>query len=180
MQPAETASQHSICISKPPFKFLRHLRARADARVRRRVCPSSHLHTPAFFFCLFCFFFPALSELARLLAEVASVPPQLHLIPDKSAHCFLGNNNFQKAKKRRKLDSSALKHSEKTPIPLGAAVGAQALIPSVILSLCLEGAVSQRRASLSVWTERTSRADVTIMADIDSSGWGPSPPRCST
>lgn len=114
-----------------------------------------------------------------MFAEVASVPPQLHLIPDKSAHCFLGNNK-EKKKKKEEARFFGLKHSKKNPIPLRAAVGAQALIPSVILSLCLEGAVSQRRASLSVWTERTSRADVTIMADIDSSGWGPSPPRRST
>lgn len=52
-------------------------------------------------------------------------------------------------------------------------MGAQALMPSVILSLCFEGAVTQRQASLSVWTELTSRADVTIAADIDSFGRGP-------
>lgn len=49
----------------------------------------------------------------------------------------------------------------------------QALIPSVILSPCFEGAVTQRQALLSVWTQYTSTADVTIAADIDSSGLGP-------
>lgn len=49
----------------------------------------------------------------------------------------------------------------------------QALIPSVILSLCFGGAVTQRQAFLSVCTQYTSTADVTIAADIDSSGPGP-------
>lgn len=57
-------------------------------------------------------------------------------------------------------------------IQLCVSVGIQALIPSVILSLCFEGAVTQRQALLSVWTEYTSTADVTITADIDSSGLG--------
>ena len=52
-------------------------------------------------------------------------------------------------------------------------MGTRAPIPSVILSLCFEGAVTQRRALLSVWTQYTSTADVTIAADIDSSGPGP-------
>lgn len=173
MQPAETTSQHSICISKPRSNSSAIcVRGPMRACIRARVSelsPRRHAlaHAGVRFERVFFFL--------RSQRRVASVPPQLHLIPDKPAHCFLGNNN----KKRKKLDSSAL-HIPKNPIPLSAAVGAQALIPSVMLSLCLEGAVSQRRASLSVWTVRTSRADVTIMADIDSSGWGPSPPRCST
>ena len=58
-------------------------------------------------------------------------------------------------------------------IRLCVSVGTRALIPSVILSLCFEGAVTQRQALLSVWTQYTSTADVTIAADIDSSGVGP-------
>lgn len=50
------------------------------------------------------------------------------------------------------------------------AVGMQALILSVILSLCVEGSVSQGRARLSVWTDHTSAADATVAAGIGSSG----------
>lgn len=49
----------------------------------------------------------------------------------------------------------------------------RALIPSVILSLRFEGAVTQRQALLPVWTQYTSTADVTITADIDSSSLRP-------
>ncbi len=52
-------------------------------------------------------------------------------------------------------------------------MGTRALIPSVILSHCFEGAVTQRQALLCAWTQYTSTADVTITADIDSSGQGP-------
>lgn len=81
-------------------------------------------------------------ECVFFLRSQRRVPPQLHLIPDKPHNVFL-----EIIKKRKKLACSAL-NIPKNPIPLRAAVGAQALIPSVILSLCLEGAVSQKRASL--------------------------------
>lgn len=58
-------------------------------------------------------------------------------------------------------------------IQLRVSVGTRALIPSVILPPCFEGAVTQRQALLSVWTQYTSAADVTIAADIDSSGLRP-------
>lgn len=97
--------------------------------------------------------------------QVAPGSPQLHFIPDKLTHCFLEII-------KKKLNYSALNISENL-IQLRAAVGVQALMPSVILSLCFEGAATQRQASLSVWTEHTSRADVTIAADTDSFGRGP-------
>lgn len=43
-----------------------------------------------------------------------------------------------------------------------------------MLSVCFEGAVTQRQALLSVWTRCTSTHDVTIAADVNSSG----PARC--
>lgn len=78
---------------------------------------------------------------------------------------FLRNN-------KKKLNYSPINISENL-IQLRVSVGMQALIPSVILSLCFGGAVTQRQALLSVSTQYTSTADVTIAADIDSSGPGP-------
>lgn len=54
-------------------------------------------------------FFRALG--ACLLAEVASVPPQLHLISDKPVHCFLGNN--LKKEEEEEARFLGLKHSKK-------------------------------------------------------------------
>lgn len=101
-------------------------------------------------------------------SAVSKASCSLHFSLDKLTHCFLGTI----IKKKKQLNYLVLNIPQNL-ILLCAAVGTQALIPSVILSLCFEGDVTQRQASLSVWTERTSSADVTVAADIHSSGPGP-------
>lgn len=134
LQPAEMTSQHSICISKP---WLNSAAICACVRGRVLVLCMSELHVLADpHSCTCC---AAISLHTR--RQVVPGPPQLYFFPDKLAHCFLETIMIIK---KKKPSYSAVNISANL---IRAVVGAQALIPSVILSLRFQGAVAQRQAS---------------------------------
>lgn len=80
--------------------------------------------------------------------------------------------------KKKAVNYSGINSSENL-ILLCISMGKQALIPSVILSLCFEGTVTQRQALLCLCLDTVHlSSDVTMAAGIDSSGLSPAPPRC--
>lgn len=162
LQPAEMTSQHSICISKP---WLNSAAICACVRGRVLVLCMSEPHVLADpHSCTCC---AAISLHTR--RRVVPGPPQLHFFPDKLAHCFLETIMILK---KKKLSYSTVNISANLS---RAVVGAQALIPSVILSLRFQGAVAQRQASRLSGQSTPQELDGTMAADIDSSGLGPAP-----